>query len=316
MQPKTQPKPKTQRKTRVWIKRFVFAGATAVLLFLLVVLPVGGSFLITNGRFRFPETSGTLPLGVEEVGFASSDGIRLSGWWSAPEGETRGMVVFVHGLNRSRMEMLSRAVAVHELGFATLLFDLRNHGQSGEAYTTLGVYESRDVCAAARFARSKSPGRPLVLWGVSMGASSALLGARCAEADAVVSDSSFLSFSETVRHHFGQIFGLPAFPVADLLILVTRLRMGFSLRDGDVEAAVGDLADVPVLFVAGGDDWRMPPDLAGSLREASAHPQSRMIVIEGATHGHAFEQDPDGYLGAVTAFFEDVLPPAAPDTVP
>ena len=296
-------------RIKLWLGRLMRVALVGLFLFLFVVIPVGGSLLITNMRFppvRSPDLPTALP--VEEIEFVSSDGIRLNGWWSAQKTAPRGAIIFVHGLNRSRLEMLERAEAAYQLGFSILLFDLRNHGASADAYTTLGVRESHDACAAAGFVRSAQPDLPVVFWGVSLGASTALLGANCADATAVISDSSFLSFEETVKHHFRRLFRLPSFPIADLLILITRLRMDFDLEDGDVEAAVAAMPDVPVLFVAGGQDWRMPPDLARQLRAASAEPRSRMLVIEDASHGRAYMQDPDRYMISVMSFLDDVLP--------
>lgn len=210
-----------------------------VLFFLLVVIPVGGSFLVTNSRFRFPERGRRDPealgLSVTDIEFASGDGVDLRGWWNPGEVE-RPVIVFVHGLNGTRFELLEQAAESHQKGYGTLLFDLRNHGESGDAYTTLGVYASQDVCAAAAFVENASPGRPIVFWGVSLGAATALLGAnRCRRAEAVIADSSFLSFEETISHHVRLIFMIPSFTVANLLTFLTRVRMGFDLEDGDVE---------------------------------------------------------------------------------
>ena len=295
-------------RVHVWVRRLLLLAATAVLCVLFVAIPVGGSFLITN--LRFPGRAPELPesLAVQDVEFESSDGIQLRGWWTPQETSARGTIIFLHGLNRSREEMVDRAREAHARGFSALLFDLRNHGSSADAYTTLGVRESLDACAAARFVRSQQPDSAVVLWGVSLGASTALLGASCAEADAVISDSSFLSFEETVKHHFRQIFRLPSFPIADLLILITRLRMDFALDDGDVESAVLSLREVPILFVAGGQDWRMPPELARRLMEASSDPRSELLVIPEAGHGRAYLEDPESYLQSVTAFLDEVLP--------
>jgi hypothetical protein len=301
-------------RLRVWFVRgLLLAGLGAVFL-LLVIVPVAGSFLITNARFTFDRgDTGALPFDVEQVEFVSVDGVRLEGWWSLHPGPSRGTVVLVHGLNRSRVEMLERAARVRGLGFSTLLFDLRNHGTSQEAATTLGVRESGDVCRAAAFARDRDPEAPILLWGVSLGAAAALLGAECSGAVAVVAESSFLSVEDTVRHHFRQILPLPAFPIADLLLAVTRLRMGFARGDGDVEAAVRGRPGMPILFVAGGRDWRMPPDIARRLLRASSSRHSRLVVIEEASHGRAWEQDPGAYFVALVRFLDDVVPDPATD---
>ena len=299
------------------VKKWAFRLGVFVLGFvgfvLFVVLPVGGSFLITNSRF--PDRQGADPaefgLEVEDVGFQSEDGIPLSGWWNEGE-QGYPVIVFVHGLNNSRTELLERAAESRSRGYGILLMDLRNHGASGDAYTTLGIHESRDVCAAAGFVRREAPGREQVLWGVSLGASTALLAAsRCSDFRAAIADSSFLSFEETVTHHFRLIFPLPAFPIANMVILLTRIRMGFDLAEGDVEAAVAMIPDMPVLFIAGGQDVRMPPELADRLYRASSNRQSDLLVIESASHGRAFREDRETYLATAFGFLEDALPSPA-----
>ena len=289
-------------------KRLLIAAGIALFAVFFVVLPVALSFLITNSHFRFPERGprdpAALGLEVGDVEFKSDDSIPLRGWWNPGDPE-KPVIVFVHGLNRSRAEHLERAAASHKRGYGVLLFDLRSHGASGRAYTTLGVMESHDVCAARDFLQREAGARPHVLWGVSLGASTALLAEkRCPGSAAIVSDSSFLSFSETIKHHFTLVFRLPSFPIADIVIWLTRLRMRFTDDDGDVEAAVAGLHDVPILFIAGGADVRMPPELARRLASRATSPAKELLVVPGAGHGQAFAHDRDTYLRAVFGFLE------------
>src|SRR5262245_57430920 len=131
-----------------WGVRLLITLACVVTLILFVVLPVGGSFLITNGHFRFPERGPRTPesvgLSVSNAEFSSSDGIPLRGWWNSGS-DSMPVIIFVHGLNRSRVELLERGADANGRGYGVLLFDLRNHGESGRAYTTIGIFESRDV---------------------------------------------------------------------------------------------------------------------------------------------------------------------------
>lgn len=301
---------KSSRRRR--IKRLAIIAGILLISFFFVVMPVGLSFVITNSHFRFPERGvqepETLGLKLENVEFQSDDGIPLRGWWNPGDG-AKPVLVFVHGLNRSRLEHLERAAESSKRGYGVLLFDLRNHGESGRAYTTLGVAESHDVCAARDFLHTKAPGRSQVLWGVSLGASTALLAERrCPVSAAIVSDSSFLSFSETIKHHFTLIFRLPSFPIANIIIGVTRWRMGFHAGDGDVEAAVAQ-EDVPILFIAGGADVRMPPELAKRLASRAANPATKLLVVPGAGHGQAFAQDRETYLRTAFDFIENATNP-------
>jgi pimeloyl-ACP methyl ester carboxylesterase len=298
-----------------WIKRLSVALGVIIILFVFVVFPVGISYLLTNGRFRFPERNAKRPeelgLTVVEASFASDDGVSLKGWWNPGDG-FKPVIIFSHGLNRSRLELLERAAESHRRGYGILLFDLRNHGESGNSYTTLGIHESRDICAAEGFVRQKSPNRPVLLWGVSLGASTAILGAqRCGGFSAIVSDSAFLSFRDTISHHFRLVFRLPPFPIANLIIYITSVRLGFDPDEGDVEAAVRGL-QVPILFIAGSEDRRMPAEVAKRMFDASPHPQKQLLVVPDAGHGDAFETDRETYLNSVYEFFEQVRYNPAP----
>jgi len=294
--------------TRQKTKRLIIGCGIALFAVFFVVLPVALSFLITNSHFRFPERGPRDPasvgLEVRNVEFKTDDGVPLRGWWS-PGDSAKPVIVFVHGLNRSRAEHLERAAASHKRGYGVLLFDLRSHGESGQAYTTLGVKESHDVCAAREFLKREAGGRPQIMWGVSLGASTSLLAEkRCPGSAAIVSDSSFLSFDETIRHHFKLVFHLPSFPIADIVIWLTRWRMDFQADDGDVEAAVATLHDVPVLFIAGGADTRMPPELARRLASRAKSPSRELLVVPGAGHGQAFSHDREHYLQTVFGFLD------------
>jgi pimeloyl-ACP methyl ester carboxylesterase len=298
-----------------WLIRIMIACACFGAFILLVVFPVAASFLITNSRFQYrergPKTPESVNLAVTNVQFTSNDGVPLKGWWN-PGDSGMPVIIFVHGLNRSRLELLERGAEASHRGYGVLLFDLRNHGESGKAHTTIGIFESRDVCAASKLVRDQAGSRPQILWGVSMGASSAILAAKqCPGFAAIVSDSSFLSFRETVAHHLRLIFRLPAFPIANLIVAITGMRMGFDPDDGDVEAAIREIK-IPIMFIAGTADRRMPPALAERMFLAASHPLKEILLVPGATHGEAFTMARETYLNSVYLFLERVRynPPA------
>jgi pimeloyl-ACP methyl ester carboxylesterase len=139
-----------------------------------------------------------------------------------------------------------------------------------------------------------------------MGASSAILASKqCPGFSAIISDSSFLSFRETIAHHLNLLFRLPAFPIANLIVMITSYRVGLNPDDGDVEAAVRSL-NIPILFIAGGADRRMPPALADRMFQAAHNPLKQQLVIAGAGHGEAFSKDRLTYLNSVYSFLERV----------
>jgi hypothetical protein len=128
------------------------------------------------------------------------------------------------------------------------------------------------------------------LWGVSLGASSALLAERrCPGSAAIISDSSFLSFSETIKHHFHLILPSSVVPIANTVIFITAWRMGFHVEDGDVERAVAGLGNVPILFIAGrcGCENRRRHSPNNWRREHSS-PQKQLLVVPGPVMSRRF----------------------------
>jgi len=112
-----------------------------------------------------------------------------------------------------------------------------------------------------------------------------------------------LSFRETIAHHLHLLFRLPSFPIANLIVAITAMRTGLNPDDGDVEAAVRQI-NIPVLFIAGGKDRRMPPELAQRMLQASPNPMKQLLLVPGASHGEAFATDRETYMNSVYRFLD------------
>ena len=295
------------------IGRKLIAGALALVLLAAVGLPWLLSFGITKavtrpGEHDRTDTPAAGGATFEQIAFASADGNTLSGWYLPARGEQRVTIILTHGLFRSRYEMLERGLDLWRAGYAVLLYDLRRHGQSKAEFSSIGFYERRDVEAAFRFVRGRAPEHRIVLMGVSMGAAATLLAASEIQDEkllAVVAESSFLSFEDTVRHHVA-LMRLPAFPFAALLIKFTAWRLNFAADDYDLLPAVRKIAR-PILFIGGGKDVRMPnATVLEPLYRAAQDARKGKFIVAGATHGHAYGESPEAYVKAVTDFLAAV----------
>ena len=283
--------------------------------FFLGVVPWFFTEIVTHRRFHYPDSNdGKSPasygLNARWVEFKSTDGIALKGWYIPAPGPARGTIIYCHGLNRTRIEMLPRAQFGVRLGYNALLFDLRHHGQGEGNLTTLGYQERFDILGAVHFALAEQKAeRPVIVWGVSMGAAAALLAAaESPEISAVISDSSFLSLSDTVKHHLKLFLHLPAFPIAYEVMYWTAWRGGYRPADFDLEKAVERIGDRPILFVGVMGDRRMPPAVAEELFARDASPGKKLAILPGNRHGEGFNQAREQYEKAVTEFLAGVKP--------
>jgi alpha-beta hydrolase superfamily lysophospholipase len=267
--------------------------------------------VFTTGKFqmRDKENEGLTPasfqLAYEDVAFKAKDGIALKGWW-VPAPDAKGSVVLVHGLNRSRLEMVGKTKFLHDQGWNALLFDLRAHGESGGTMRTLGYLERGDVQAAVELARARASALPVVLWGISFGAATAVFtAAEDPQVAAVVCDSSFRSLRDTTSHHLGLFRRfrwwarlVPSWPVSDEVLFWFKRRTGVDPDELDVEKAAAKLRPRPALFVANSGDRRMPQEIAFDLQKAAGE-HAAVLVIPGTSHGGAWREGTAPYEEAV-----------------
>jgi fermentation-respiration switch protein FrsA (DUF1100 family) len=314
------------RKVLKVIKWAAGVVVALIVVFLYGVIPWFLTNIVTTNNFRFRDRNAgknpaSLGMKFEDVQFKSRDGILLKGWYipAADSPQAKGTIIYCHGLHRSRIEMLPMAQFGHDLGYNGLLFDFRDHGQSGGKLTSIGYWERLDAEAAVGEALdSKNARRPVILWGVSMGAAAALMAAaEDPRVDAVISDSTFLSFDDVIKHHYHLVVylirrhwwwfpPLPSFPLTNEVIAWSAWRAHFSPSAFNLEAAVKHIAPRPILFVAVKDDPRMPPRIARTLCSADDSPVKAVVVLPGRRHGEGFNDARKQYEAAVAAFLERV----------
>lgn len=182
--------------------------------------------------------------------------------------------------------------------------------------STLGYQERHDVVGAVNYALDQEhSARPVILWGVSLGAASALMAAADSpQVAAVISDSSFLSLEHVITHHWHLIFPhIPAFPIANEIAWGIAWRGGFKVSDFNLEKAVERIGNRSILFVAVQGDRRMLPAYARKLFDDAKSPLKKLIVVPGHRHGEGFHSGHEQYEKAVADFLAS-LPVETPNT--
>lgn len=262
--------------------------------------------LLTGVRYPRPmpdRTPADVGLAYDAFCLESEPGVRLALWRVPATGTARGTVLLFHGYTGTRAQLLPALPVFHALGYDQILCDFRGRGESSGNRTTIGVSEARDVAALMRWARAAAPpGRPIIAYGVSMGAA-ALLRAIAHEGvqpDAVIIESVFDRLLTTVRNRFRSL-GMPPWGNAELLLFWGGIQIGFN---GFAHNPVNDArqATCPALFLHGAADPRARASEGHAVFEAMASPYKRWVVFEGAGHVSGLDADPDQWQREVSDF--------------
>lgn len=156
--------------------RRAWAIPIGLVLVVFVVYPVAFALVATN----VPPTSlgsatpATRGVAYENVTFATSDGVSLSGWYIPSK--NRGAIVLLHGSGSTRSGVLSHAIVLANHGYGVLLFDARGHGRSGGTGMDFGWYGNLDTAAAVSLVAQRPDVDPskIAVVGMSMGGEEAI----------------------------------------------------------------------------------------------------------------------------------------------
>ena len=244
----------------------------------------------------------------QDVFLTSRDGLRLRARLIL-QGDGERFAILCHGYKAHSASLAHYARKYHERGFSLLMPDARAHGESGGRVIGMGWPERLDLLEWISLLNARF-GRPdILLMGVSMGGATVMNA--CGEqlpdnVRAAIEDCGFCSIRQEFVHqlHCRHLPAWPFLPGGDLLC---RLLGGYSiLRDGDSCAQLAR-SSIPMLFIHGGADRFVPPEM--TERAFSAKPGGKhRLVVPGAGHADSALTDPERYWAAVDAFLSHSFP--------
>ncbi|GMV34880.1 MAG: hypothetical protein DCC59_12295 [Chloroflexi bacterium] len=244
---------------------------------------------------------------VEEVTFASEDGITLAGWFTPSQ--NGGTVILLHGYGGNRTGMVWHARQLTEAGFGVLMYDERASGESGGEYRSYGWEDTRDVKAAIQFIHSRNPDEHIGAAGCSTGADIAVYGAALyPQIEAAWGDGN-----SSVRARDLPVLKNPLIALISLnnflLDWLYTVKLGIEAPDPMTDV-LPDIAPRPVMFVGGGMDRPLlgsEADLFTLRYAALSGPNAQAWVIPEATHCDGPRQRPEEYAQKMTAFFAEAF---------
>ncbi|MFT3878617.1 MAG: alpha/beta hydrolase [Gemmatales bacterium] len=298
---------KSTRRVRRW--RWIILGT----LFSLLVGWLGSSYLVARHFVsrRSPIYVENLPtiegMTITEHRLTTRDQQSIGSWFvEGPAGSP--IVVLVHGHMGNRSVCLSRASLFHELGCGCMLITMRAHGDSTGDLNDFGYGGRLDVVAAVEFLKKQAPGRPILLVGMSAGATAVCFGAKeLGESIAgVVMEQPFQDMPTVVKRRT-DLFLPSALSYVAYAGLMTMGKVMLPHYDeiAPVKGVTEIPKNVPIWILAGGKDNRAYPEEAEAIQK-SASSHAELTMFPEAPHESLLEHDPQKYRSLAKQWVERV----------
>ena len=208
-------------------------------------------------------------------------------WDCAGENADGPVVVFTHGWSDSRIQSLVRMHALSPHASRMIAWDLPGHGDAIGRFT-LGAREPELLAELAESVAERHTGRPLVLYGWSLGSGISIAAAHRLQhagkpiVSHVIAEAPYRDPFTPARRALIE-GGLPHRVVLRIALRVIGVFSGVGQRwRGFERAALAAEMDVPLLVIHGTAD-RICPYEHGVVIATSA-PRGELLTIEGAEH--------------------------------
>lgn len=245
---------------------------------------------------------------AQSVYISGYDGVKLHGLW-IPVENPRGTVLFAHGYRSTMLVDFGMAFDYyHNQGLNILVPEQRAHGKSQGRFITFGVKESRDMQCWIDFHNERLGTFPMILSGMSMGASTMMYLADKDLPDNIrglIVDCGFSSPKEILSSVFRNVTHLPAIPTLWATDFFARIFAGFSIYACDSKTILRN-SRFPILMVHGTDDSFVPCKMTKQAHEVCTSPKE-LLLVEGAEHGLSFPVDRERYIAAISNFLNKYL---------
>ncbi|MBR2132487.1 MAG: alpha/beta hydrolase [Oscillospiraceae bacterium] len=228
----------------------------------------------------------------EILSVTSFDGLRLVGTY-LPVEHPRGCILCFHGYRSTGMQDFAPMPKFyHALHLSVLIVDQRACGASDGKHITFGIRERQDVLTWAQEMDHRLGGLPLLLDGLSLGATTVMMAADLPlpkSVRGIIADCGFTSPWEILSHCGKQWFHIPEFPLMYILSVVSKLRFGGGYRSCSTLTSLAN-STLPLLLLHGAEDDFVPTHMSEE-NYAAATGYKHKVIIPGAGHGMSYLVD-------------------------
>ena len=246
---------------------------------------------------------------AQNVYTVSDDGVSLHGYW-IPAKNSRGTVLMAHGYRSTMLlDFCLPFQLFHRLGFNILVPQQRTHGESGGKYITFGIKESADMEAWIRFHNERLSMESMILYGISMGASTMLYLADRSlpnNVKGIIADCGFTTPKDIISHVYRSVLHLPPMLSIWMAGVYAKLFAGFGFESCDTRRALAKTR-LPVLLIHGEGDGFVPCQMSKDAFAACTG-KKYILIVKDAEHGMSYLTDGVAYAAHVIDFIKENIP--------
>lgn len=272
-----------------------------VLVALVVVMLLGASWFFSNlliypaytcdpAHYVYCGEPSEQNIKFEDVSFQTKDGVTLSGWFMPSVAAGKKAIVLVHGHGGGRNEGMRYAKMLTEAGFNLVTFDLRVFSKSSKAFASMGYFEKLDVIAAVDFLVNVKKMESIGVFGVSLGASTAILAmSEDTRIKSGIFNSGYANVADVLAEVGARDYGLPRFPLIPMVMWISGLRTGANMGEINAEDRIAAISPRPVFIMHCTADNFVPYSHGQRMYKAAKEPRE-MWSPECTKHVHEWNQ--------------------------
>jgi alpha-beta hydrolase superfamily lysophospholipase len=232
----------------------------------------------------------------------TKDSLKLEAWYIAAD-SSNGTVLLFHGHGGNKSGIIKEAESFNKMGYNTLLVDFRAHGNSEGNTCTIGYNETEDVKLAYDYIKNSGE-KNIVLWGISMGASTITKAVKDYQLEPrkVILEMPFGTIKDAVIGRV-KMMGMPPQPIATLLTFWGGTEHGFwafGMKPQEFVSAI----KCPVLLQWGKNDLRVSRSEEEILFKNITNTNKKFVVYENTGHESICKKETAKWEAEVAVFLK------------
>lgn len=279
-------------KRRRLLKIMVIAIILCVCILAVVYTVIANNVISSMADVRIEKNDAVLGdygLIGEQVSFLTEDGISINAYIVENQ-SSKGNVLILHGMHgMDATSLFDYAKFIFDAGYTPVVIDMRSHGKSEGSSLSFGYLETLDVIAAVEYLKGddRYKDQPTIIYGLSMGASTAINTAAVSESiDGVIAISPFMSLQAQV-YDYMKNDGAPTFFIKSFMPfvnLVLRSKFGVNPIRESPEYRVKEIKKIPIFFVHGDIDSQTEVHHTELLYDNCSSSKKELWIVENADH--------------------------------